>query len=80
MEWAGNTLVAEDRSLFTVLDDGTLEIRGDGWDRKRKKKEHPDTDRPRVLKFKNKKIAVQMAEAIARFSKAHPYVSGRKRA
>ena len=63
-KWVGNVLVAPDKSLFTVFDDGTLEIRGIGWDRRRKKREHSETDRPRICKLDSKEQAMAVAELI----------------
>ena len=46
MKWIGNTLILSDRSLLTVKD-GNLELRGEGWDR-RKKGDTENTDLVRV--------------------------------
>ena len=63
MTWVDNTLVAPDKSLFTVLEDGTLEIRGKGWER-RKKGDPPGADRPRICRLGDPQRARRIAEMV----------------
>jgi len=61
--WVDNVLVAPDGSLFTVFPDGTLEIRGKGWERRRRG-DPPMADRPRVCKLDNEPRARRIAEMV----------------
>jgi len=63
MTWIDNTLVSPARSLFTVFPDGRLEIRGDGWDRRRRG-DPPLADRPRVCRLDNEAQARRVAEMV----------------
>ncbi len=63
--WIDNVLATDRGDLFTVLPDGTLEIRGKCWDRRRRKGESPDSDRPRVCRFENEMQARKVAELVA---------------
>ena len=57
-------MVGHDRSLYTVKSGGVLEIRGEGWDLRRRKGDTENTDRPRVCKFESVKIAKRIAELV----------------
>ena len=56
--------VLSDGSLFTVNSDGNLELRGDGWERRRKKGDTENTDLVRVCKFGDDAMARQIAERV----------------
>lgn len=62
MKWVDNILVATDGTLFTVLPSGTLEIRGEGWGRRRK---HTGEDRVRVCRLGDEDLARSIAEEVA---------------
>jgi hypothetical protein len=64
MEWLDNTLVVGDGSLFTV-NGVTLELRGEGWERRRRKGDNPGTDRARICRFESEKQARHIAELVA---------------
>jgi hypothetical protein len=63
-EWIGNTLVLSDGSLFTV-NDGNLELRGKGWERRRKKGDTENTDLARICRFGDDSMAREIAEMVA---------------
>ena len=63
-QWVDNCLVSG-RDIFTVLPDGTLEIRGPGWEGRKRKGDTPNTDRPRLCKFSSVEEAKRMADIIA---------------
>lgn len=65
MDWVDNVLVLADGSLFTVVG-SNLELRGKGWERRRKKGESIDSDRPRICQFSSEQEAREMAEAVGR--------------
>lgn len=65
MDWVDNVLVLADGILFTVVG-SNLELRGKGWERRRKKGESIDSDRPRICKFLSEKEAREMAEAVGK--------------
>lgn len=57
MPWADNdNFVAPDRSIFTLRKGGIVEMRGPGWDQ-RKRGDPPLADRPRILKLWSKRRA-----------------------
>jgi hypothetical protein len=60
--------VAPDRTIFTVYDDGTLEIRGKGWDRLRRRRQPPGADNPRVCRLLDVERAKRIAAMVARMS------------
>ena len=64
MPWLDNIFVARDGSLFTVLDDGTVEIRGPGWSRRRKRGDPPGADRPRICKLGSVARARRIVEMV----------------
>ncbi len=64
-QWIDNVLVAPNGDLYTVLPNGTLEIRGKGWGRSNKK--NPGRDVVRVCPIGNVNSARQVAEYIVRF-------------
>ena len=64
MKWAGDTLVARDGSLFTVRG-CTLEIRGNGWDRRRRRGETENSDLARVCHLDSEAQARRIAEIVA---------------
>ena len=64
MPWIDNVFVSEDHSLLTVYPDGTLEIRGPNWDRRKRKGETKNTDCPRICKFDNETQARYIVELI----------------
>ena len=70
MKWSGNTLVSG-RDLFTVHKDGTLEIRGPGWEGKKRKGDTDMTDRPRVCRLGNEQYARLIAEMVADMTFSH---------
>lgn len=63
MKWVGNTLVLSDGSLFTV-NEGNLELRGQGWERRRKKGDTENTDLARICRFEDDGMARKIAEML----------------
>lgn len=61
-QWIDNTLVSPSGDLYTILSDGTLEIRGKGWGRANKK--NPGKDIVRICPLKDINLARQVAEKI----------------
>jgi hypothetical protein len=60
--------VADDRSIFTALPDGTLEIRGTGWSRRLgRSRQVPleDLDLPRVCRLGDQARAMRIAQMVA---------------
>lgn len=47
--WTGDVLVARDGTLMTVYPNGVLELRGKGWEGRKRKGDTPNTDRPRDI-------------------------------
>lgn len=66
-QWIENVCIAG-RDLFTVFPDGTLEIRGPGWDHKRRKGDTDMTDRPRICKLGTEERARKIVELIIAMS------------
>jgi hypothetical protein len=64
VRWAEETLVLNDGSLFTVRD-GNLELRGRGWERRRRKGDTGGTDRARICRFGDDGMARKIAEMVA---------------
>lgn len=64
-KWLDNVFVSFRRDMFTVLPDGKLEIRGNGWT-KWKKGDHRGTDRVRVCRLANEQQARRIVELIAK--------------
>jgi len=64
MKRVGDTIVCVDRTLLTIRENGDLEIRGVGWEGRRKG-DTPMTDRPRVCRFGCRNRAEQIAEMLA---------------
>jgi hypothetical protein len=68
MKWCGNTLILSDHSLLTVRD-GNLELRGEGWVR-RKKGDTENTDLVRVCKFGDNTMARRIAKMVGKLVEA----------
>lgn len=66
--WVNNVFV-HGKELFTVFPDGTLEIRGPGWDGRKRKGDTEMTDRPRVCKLDSEEEARRIVELIVSFGK-----------
>lgn len=64
MPWVDNIFVAPDRSMFTVRPNGDVEIRGPGWDMKKRRGDTPMTDRPRLCKLGSVERARRIVEMI----------------
>ena len=64
MIWADNVLVCDDGTLITQLGP-VLEIRGKGWEGRKRKGDTPLTDRPRVCKLQTEQQARKVAEMVA---------------
>ena len=65
-DWVDNCFVTPGE-IMTVLDDGTLEIRGDGWGAtKRERVIHEGSDLVRTCKIGDANQARRIAEEIAR--------------
>ena len=62
--WLGDTLVCVDGSLFTVRG-CVLELRGPGWERRRRKADPPNADLARICRFDSELQARQIAELLA---------------
>lgn len=65
MKWIDNVLVFADGGLATVLPTGALELRGEGWERRKRKGDNPGTDRARVCRFESERQARDIASRIA---------------
>ena len=65
-KWIDNVLVCPDGTLIT-LKGSNLEIRGEGWEGRRRKGDTPNTDRPRICKFEDPNEARTIAELVASF-------------
>ena len=65
MPWLENNFVAPDGSIFTVLSDGTVEIRGPGWDGRRRKGQPPGADNPRVCHLGSEATARRIVQMVA---------------
>ena len=63
-KWIDNVFVTFRKDFFTVLPDGTLEIRGKGWV-KWKKGDNLGTDKVRICKLKDEQQARGVAEMVA---------------
>ena len=63
-KWLDNSLISG-KSIFTVLPDGTLEIRGPGWEHRKRKGDTINTDRPRICHLGSEEAAKRMAEILA---------------
>lgn len=68
--WYDNILV-NGKDLYTVLPDGTLEIRGPGWDRRRRRGDTPMTDRSRVCRCGSPEKAKRIAELVVQLENTH---------
>jgi hypothetical protein len=60
--WCEDTLVSK-HGLFT-LRESNLEIRGDGWEGRKRKGDTPMTDRPRICRFDTPEDAKNIAERV----------------
>jgi hypothetical protein len=66
IQWLDNVLVCEDGTLITQIG-SVLEIRGEGWEGRKRKGDTPMTDRPRVCKLETDWQARKVAELVASF-------------
>ena len=76
-KWMDNVFVSFKKDIFTVLPDGTLEIRGKSWT-KWKKGDHPGTDRVRRCRLANEQQARNVVEIIAKLD-WDDYKKGKKK-
>jgi hypothetical protein len=65
-QWIDNVLVCEDGTLITQSG-SVLEIRGKGWEGRKRKGDTPMTDRPRVCQLETDWQARKVADLIASF-------------
>lgn len=68
MTWVDNILLVNDGSMFTVLPDGTLELRGPGWEGRRRRGQPPGADNPRICRLGSESAARRIAELVARIT------------
>lgn len=65
-QWIDNVLVCDDGTMITQLGN-VLEIRGKGWEGRKRKGDTPLTNRPRVCQLETDWQARKVADLIASF-------------
>lgn len=66
--WADDTLVCSDKSIMTVFPDGSVEVRGPGWEPRRNSKRARSYQRGfdcRILKLGTVEKARRICESVA---------------